>query len=478
MEEPPDIPSTDTGQLSNSDEIKCTQTICLVDENKHKLECAECKRLVHYGCTLLPLYQLQQFLVKGYRKYVCSNCIVVPDYLANLKTNTDILVSTPQALDLSSHSRTMSELTIALNQSAEESDHLKVLNQALLNKHDQLHEELAKQVLVNSKQLSAEENEALTNKNIQLEAALVEYTNTVKRMKEDIEKLKSEIEGYEHSMKAYEESELNLKAVIVNQQKDLKEQGGKFHETDKDFDKFVKLEDSMNKKIDDIGKSLRETLLKEVQNSNTKIENKLNEVTKTYAESLLQNAQPSSDQASTPTIATDFRTIMEVTRNEDLAEENEKKLRVCNLIIHGVNESTSNDNTEVKKHDVAFVSNLIETVRVTIAAPKTIIRIGKFDPNKRRPIKVVLNSEDDKNRIMAGLTNLRDQEMYKGISITEDYTLKERQMIKEKAVEARSNNDKELPDSRYIWRVRGTPKNGLTVKRFQKRKPSTSAMMF
>ena len=75
---------------------------------------------------------------------------------------------------------------------------------------------------------------------------------------------------------------------------------------------------------------------------------------------------------------------------------------------------------------------------------------------------------------MANLSNLKGQEEFKGISITCDYTIRERQMIREKANEAKSNNDNEPLNSKYIWRVRGTPKNGLTIKKFLKQRPATT----
>ena len=38
------------------------------------------------------------------------------------------------------------------------------------------------------------------------------------------------------------------------------------------------------------------------------------------------------------------------TRNEELAEEREKKLRSSNLILYGVSEASSNDKSEAKKN--------------------------------------------------------------------------------------------------------------------------------
>ena len=59
----------------------CTLTDCKYGNDKYKLECAKCKRLVHYGCTSLPHYQLQLFLTKGYQKFICCKCIEIHSYL-------------------------------------------------------------------------------------------------------------------------------------------------------------------------------------------------------------------------------------------------------------------------------------------------------------------------------------------------------------------------------------------------------------
>ena len=52
--------------------------------------------------------------------------------------------------------------------------------------------------------------------------------------------------------------------------------------------------------------------------------------------------------------------------------------------------------------------------------------------------------------------------MYTGISITDDYTMSERMMIKEYANRAKEEKKNETENSKYVWRVRGMPKNGLT----------------
>ena len=72
-----------------------------------------------------------------------------------------------------------------------------------------------------------------------------------------------------------------------------------------------------------------------------------------------------------------------------------------------------------------------------------------------------MGNTEDKNQIITNLRNLKDQNEFKGISVTEDYTLAERRIIKEYTDMEKEYDEKESLDSKYIWRVRGTPKNGL-----------------
>ena len=66
---------------------QCTPTNCKCDNDKCKLECAECKRLVHYGFTSFPTYQLQQFPTKGYRKFICWKRVEIPSCLHAISLN-------------------------------------------------------------------------------------------------------------------------------------------------------------------------------------------------------------------------------------------------------------------------------------------------------------------------------------------------------------------------------------------------------
>ena len=68
---------------------------------------------------------------------------------------------------------------------------------------------------------------------------------------------------------------------------------------------------------------------------------------------------------------------------------------------------------------------------------------------------------------MGNLKDLKGKSDYIGISITEDYTPAERDIIKgyrDKAKAMNENNN----DNTTVFCVRGTPKNGLIIKKLKK----------
>ena len=163
---------------------------------------------------------------------------------------------------------------------------------------------------------------------------------------------------------------------------------------------------------------------------------------------------------------TDLRSIMLANKNEEIEEEKDRQKRVKNIIIHGkVEESGATD-------DRKFAEDLIKELQIGAPNISQIERIGlEKEPEngaaRKRPMKLIMNSEEDKEKVLRNLRHLKGKTIYKSISITADYTYSERQLIKDYRERANIKNDFE-EDKDYIWRVRGTPKNGLFLKRINK----------
>jgi len=160
----------------------------------------------------------------------------------------------------------------------------------------------------------------------------------------------------------------------------------------------------------------------------------------------------------------DFRNLIIAGKNEERIEERDKKVRENNIIIHGCIESDSDD------HDKTFVHDMLKEISVGIVNTKSITRVGKTDSGKSRPIKVSFNNIDEKTKVMTNLRFLKGKETYNKVSITEDYTISERKMIKDYVERAKQQNRELGDEAKSIVVVRGSPKNGLYLKEIMKEK--------
>ena len=97
--------------------------------------------------------------------------------------------------------------------------------------------------------------------------------------------------------------------------------------------------------------------------------------------------------------------------------------------------------------------------------------LGKRDSDKIRPLKVIMNNSLEKDSVMRSLKKLKEvDEVFKRVSITDDYTTEERAEISSWVDKAKMKNSEEGENCKHIWRVRGTPKNGLRLVKFTKRR--------
>ena len=140
-------------------------------------------------------------------------------------------------------------------------------------------------VLTNVLKLTTKEKEnhkvqnlTLVNKQMQVRAELDNQIDATQQFKEEATKLKSKIEQYGNSLKTHKEVEANLEAVIVTQKTELHEQEQKFSEAgNPGYDILMKLKDLGNTKLQAIGRTLKESRLKEVNDNNKKLDQVINE---------------------------------------------------------------------------------------------------------------------------------------------------------------------------------------------------------
>ena len=235
--------------------------------------------------------------------------------------------------------------------------------------------------------------------------------------------------------------------------------------------KISKMEENMKQLYNKIENKLEDMIHNKLSEGMRTIDKKLNDVVtsnKTYAEKVKESVIGCPNQHSTtvnsPNNAeNDFRAIMKDARNEELVQEQERKERSRNLIIHGVPElKEENDSIKKKSHDEEFVTIFLTKIDIALK-PLAIHRIGK-PSNRDRPIKVIMNNEQEQINIMRNPPKLKDaDEQFKKLRITDDFTIEEREEIRKWVQKAELKNNEEGENKRYIWCVRGTPKNGLSL---------------
>lgn len=179
-----------------------------------------------------------------------------------------------------------------------------------------------------------------------------------------------------------------------------------------------------------------------------------------------QTSQKKTYATATSTQANDFKQIIKLAKVEEISEERDRKSRACNIILHGINE-TNCDTEAQTTADKATVENFLKAIEEKERSTLFVGRIGRMYQGKNRPLKIVLKNENEKKIVFKKLSLLKGNESFKGVSVTEDYTEAERNILKMWSIRASERNNKETED--VIWRVRGSPKTGtLHLKKFSK----------
>ena len=227
------------------------------------------------------------------------------------------------------------------------------------------------------------------------------------------------------------EVEQNLKNEL-DSQKEVSIQAG-----NPQYESILNLEESIKTQMDQIGKKLKDSFIKEISDNNKLLEDRLNDIIAvnnqvikesniSYTDAV-KNVMTTNGKNTVPHIEgnVDFQTVMREAQNEQLAMENDKRSRANNLILLGVAELINCDGQQAKQHDEDFIKTLIATLGLNVTH-KLVHRLGKRDPaneQSKRPMKLVMLNEEDKDRLLDNLKTLKGNEIYKGISVTSDHTI-------------------------------------------------------
>ena len=423
-------PKNSNEQENGTKEIRCTKIRCVFNEGgeEHKdfrFVCNDCKRVVHYGCSQLTVLGIQCLLdAKAKRKgnfFKCGNCMPIDKKLCEHMAR----ISDPN------QSMEMEELVAAFERASFQSESGK-----------EVHEKLE----VDNSRLNGQVNGC---------------KRLIKNLMKNERALQGTVEELQTRLKRHEQEQENhfqMQSRIVEEFKEVLD--NKLSEV---MEKVT--ETFQNEALLKFEKSLEDGTTPEVEDEPAPIDGagQVNKVT--YAR--IVKKTPRNVEALN---VENVHNIIREAKNKELEEERQQKLQANNIIIHGVEEPDVDEKNR-KEHNIDFVTTFLQDIYVHVST-KTIVRLGQKSPGKRRPIKVSFATVEEKERVMENLTNLKGKEDFKNISITEDYTVEERKLIKSWTDKAVQKTSEEPAESNTIWKVRGNPKNGLWLKRLQKRPTS------
>ena len=128
-------------------------------------------------------------------------------------------------------------------------------------------------------------------------------------------------------------------------------------------------------------------------------------------------------------------------------------------------EPIENSKEKNQESDINEIKELLEDIDIFDTSNQSI---------KRRPIKLILKDDDERQRNMKNLYKLKSMG-YLRISVTDDFTINERKKIKEMHENAKKKNT-ECDDGDFIWRVRGSPRTYLHLKKIPRNRSADRNM--
>ena len=439
--------------LASPASSSCAFKSCVQEQNENEyiLECSKCKQRTHYYCTQLPDYQIALFLQKGYRLFKCKACVGA--------IHEDILNNCAAVKQKRENDTLRNDLATVNNDKVKQKSEILILKARVMQMEveKRKEDELLKEIKL------------LKDKSTKL----VKVTTT--------SAVQTQIDVTEDKASKYHKEKICLL------EKDLQEKSTKLTEAHENLNKTV---NDFNKKSSEI-KNLVEQLKTALANGNIlqsiieerektideiqlklsegmrTIDKKLDVVTsnKAYAEKVKESVigcpnQHSTTVSSPNNAENDFRAIMKDARNEELVQEQERKERSRNLIIHGVPQlKEENDSIKNKSHDEEFVNKFLTNIDIA-QKPLAIHRIGK-PSNRDRPIKVIMNNDQEQINIMRNFSKLKDaDEQFKKLRITDDFTIEEREEIRKWVQKAKLKNNEEGENKRVCQghsKKRSTP---------------------
>jgi len=116
---------------------------------------------------------------------------------------------------------------------------------------------------------------------------------------------------------------------------------------------------------------------------------------------------------------------------EDKEEAEDVKKRSTNLILHGLPEVANPESDSAKKEQEDQLVNLLHAIKCDDISVQSTVRLGRYDKDqqKPRPVKMVVASEQQKEKVLKQAKNLKSttDKVFERVFIHQDLTVKQRQ---------------------------------------------------
>lgn len=214
---------------------------------------------------------------------------------------------------------------------------------------------------------------------------------------------------------------------------------------DKCNNQIAEINIALNKQ-NDIVKSLERKLI-ELENENTSLNLKV-----------MNLESKINDQTRNDELGTDIKNANEDVYEEIIAETNSRNSRRCNLVVFGLNEQDQKLSQQARQElDKTKILDILNTVlpEEDFGYIKT-TRIGQYNMNKNRIIKITLASDDMVHNVLRNSYHLRNIQRFKEVSISQDRTPRQIEHYKKIKNQLMERNNK--GENCKIKYVNGVPK--------------------
>ncbi|CAH2107459.1 unnamed protein product [Euphydryas editha] len=122
---------------------------------------------------------------------------------------------------------------------------------------------------------------------------------------------------------------------------------------------------------------------------------------------------------------------------EIMKEISERERRMKNLIFTGISESESSRKEERNEMDKNEVMKILKQINPDCPAPHTTLRLGKYDPKKKRVIKAIFTTEEACKNILRNRNNIQSH----SIKVYSDKTPQQRVFLKKLTEEIKTRSE-------------------------------------